>query len=165
MSHTLFPGLHRLAAEQSKYDGFQDEVRPTKDFVECVNCLQPREDWLFEDHSVCTGCGEIMERPIDCGAEYRFFGLEERGGGDPCRVGAPMDTRFPTSGLGTMILSHAHGGTRRPGLRWHVCGGITPGICCPTRSGLCSRSLSRLRWPQQTMDLMCGRWILRKTCT
>jgi transcription initiation factor TFIIIB Brf1 subunit/transcription initiation factor TFIIB len=51
-----------------------------------------------------------MERPIDSGAEYRFFGLEERGGGDPCRVGAPMDTRFPTSGLGTMILSHAQGG-------------------------------------------------------
>jgi transcription initiation factor TFIIIB Brf1 subunit/transcription initiation factor TFIIB len=51
-----------------------------------------------------------MERPIDSGAEYRFFGLEDRGGGDPCRVGAPMDTRFPSSGLGTIILTHAKGG-------------------------------------------------------
>ena len=111
MSHTLFPGLHRKAPEQTAYDAFQEiaETRPIE-FLECAKCLLPREDWLFEDHSVCTGCGEIMERPIDCGAEYRFFGLEERGGGDPCRVGAPMDTRFPTSGLGTMILSHAHGG-------------------------------------------------------
>lgn len=51
-----------------------------------------------------------MERSIDSGAEYRFFGTEDRGGGDPCRVGAPMDTRFPGSGLGTIILSHAQGG-------------------------------------------------------
>lgn len=111
MSHTLFPGLHRKGPEQSEYDAFNLREAPTtKDFIECANCSESREDWLFDEHSVCTKCGEIMERPIDTGAEYRFFGLEERGGGDPCRVGAPMDTRFPTSGLGTMILSHAHGG-------------------------------------------------------
>jgi transcription initiation factor TFIIIB Brf1 subunit/transcription initiation factor TFIIB len=78
--------------------------------IACVGCGIQREDWTFDDLSVCHSCGHVMERPIDSGAEYRFFGLEERGGGDPCRVGAPMDTRFPTSGLGTMILSHAHGG-------------------------------------------------------
>jgi transcription initiation factor TFIIIB Brf1 subunit/transcription initiation factor TFIIB len=78
--------------------------------IACVGCGTQREDWTFDDLSVCHSCGHVMERPIDSGAEYRFFGLEERGGGDPCRVGAPMDTRFPTSGLGTMILSHAHGG-------------------------------------------------------
>jgi len=111
MTHILFPGLHRKASEKSDYDAFQiSETPAAKEFIECANCSEPREDWLFDQHSVCTKCGEIMERPIDSGAEYRFFGLEERGGGDPCRVGAPMDTRFPTSGLGTMILSHAHGG-------------------------------------------------------
>lgn len=77
---------------------------------ECPTCRIPREDWTFDDLNVCGGCGAIMERPIDSGAEYRFFGLEDRGGGDPCRVGAPLDSRFPSSGLGTMILSHAHGG-------------------------------------------------------
>lgn len=76
----------------------------------CTACGVPREDWTFDELFVCKGCGDVMERPIDSGAEYRFFGLEERGGGDPCRVGAPVDARFPTSGLGTMILSHAHGG-------------------------------------------------------
>jgi transcription initiation factor TFIIIB Brf1 subunit/transcription initiation factor TFIIB len=78
--------------------------------VACPSCKIPREDWTFDDLNVCGTCGVIMERPIDSGAEYRFFSSEERGGGDPCRVGAPMDTRFPTSGLGTMILSHAQGG-------------------------------------------------------
>ena len=76
----------------------------------CAQCGVPREDWTFDELSVCGGCGVIMERPIDSGAEYRFFGLEERGGGDPCRVGAPLDARFPSSGLGTIILSHATGG-------------------------------------------------------
>jgi len=112
MSHVFFPGLHRKFGESSVYDEFQEDSRPCpeKGAIECLTCAQPREDWLFDDHSVCTRCGDIVERSIDAGAEYRFFGLEERHGSDPCRVGAPMDTRFPTSGLGTVILSHATGG-------------------------------------------------------
>jgi transcription initiation factor TFIIIB Brf1 subunit/transcription initiation factor TFIIB len=76
----------------------------------CDACGCSRDEWEYNDLQVCKGCAHVVERPLDSGAEYRFFGLEERGGGDPCRVGAPMDTRFPTSGLGTIILSHAHGG-------------------------------------------------------
>lgn len=107
---SIFPGIQRTTQKDTHdWTPFQDEAAHP-DLLTCKSCKIPREDWLFDDHSVCTGCGEIMERPIDSGAEYRFFGLEERGGGDPCRVGAPMDTRFPTSGLGTMILSHAQGG-------------------------------------------------------
>ena len=106
----IFPGLHRQVVKDTHdWSAFQEKAEHP-DLLTCKACKQSREDWLFDDHSVCTGCGEIMERPIDSGAEYRFFGLEERGGGDPCRVGAPMDTRFPGSGLGTMILSHAQGG-------------------------------------------------------
>jgi transcription initiation factor TFIIIB Brf1 subunit/transcription initiation factor TFIIB len=116
MTELLLPGLHspKRGEELLDWEAFTKEkvVRNSlaKHLSECSTCGIPREDWIFEDHNVCTSCGEIMERPIDTGAEYRFFGLEDRGGGDPCRVGAPMDTRFPTSGLGTMILSHAHGG-------------------------------------------------------
>ena len=65
---------------------------------------------MHEDYTSCGKCGEVVERHIDLGAEYRFFGSEDRGSVDPCRVGAPTDPRFPTSTLGTMILSHAHGG-------------------------------------------------------
>lgn len=107
---SIFPGIQRSIEKDSHDWKAYDEREAPPDLLTCKSCKIPREDWLFDDHSVCTGCGEIMERPIDSGAEYRFFGLEERGGGDPCRVGAPMDTRFPTSGLGTMILSHAQGG-------------------------------------------------------
>ena len=111
MIHTIFPGVQRKAVESSPvFDELDKEKMAAAAFTKCASCSEPREDWLFDDHSICRGCGEIMERPIDTGAEYRFFGLEERGGGDPCRVGAPMDTRFPTSGLGTIILSYAQGG-------------------------------------------------------
>ncbi len=76
--------------------------------VACVNCGMAREDWNYEEFGTCVRCGEVQERAIDQGAEYRFFGLEDRGSTDPCRVGAPVDPRFPTSTLGTIILSHAH---------------------------------------------------------
>ena len=114
---SLFPGLQR--AKRVNDEDFADLSLVVEDLppvvksvapVECPSCGIKREDWVFDDLSACTKCGDIMERPIDSGAEYRFFGIEDRSGGDPCRVGAPMDTRFPTSGLGTMILSHAQGG-------------------------------------------------------
>ena len=114
---SLFPGLQR--AKRSDEDDFADLSLVAEDLpplaksvapMECPTCGIKREDWVFDDLSACTKCGDVMERPIDSGAEYRFFGVEDRSGGDPCRVGAPMDTRFPTSGLGTMILSHAQGG-------------------------------------------------------
>ena len=76
----------------------------------CTSCGTEQDNMEVEDFTICTKCGDIQERTIDSGAEYRFFGSEDRGSSDPCRVGAPTDTRFPTSTLGTMILSHAHGG-------------------------------------------------------
>jgi transcription initiation factor TFIIIB Brf1 subunit/transcription initiation factor TFIIB len=124
MKPTLFPARMAQSSRQDA-DSFDTFFTAAKEFegsaaapvpaappttMTCPTCNVPREDWTFDDLSLCGTCGTVMERPIDSGAEYRFFGLEERGGGDPCRVGAPMDTRFPTSGLGTMILSHAQGG-------------------------------------------------------
>lgn len=113
---SLFPGLNRPKEDDLYFKDLSIVLEDEPPVVvsvspkECQLCGIQREDWTFDDLSICKSCGDIMERPLDSGAEYRFFGLEDRGGGDPCRVGAPMDTRFPTSGLGTMILSHAQGG-------------------------------------------------------
>jgi len=103
----LFPGLGK-----PKEDPFPDfkECQEVAQEPGCPACAN-RDDWMFDDFSVCTGCGNVMERCLDSGAEYRYFGLEDRGGSDPCRVGAPIDGRFPGSSLGTIILSHAQGGT------------------------------------------------------
>jgi transcription initiation factor TFIIIB Brf1 subunit/transcription initiation factor TFIIB len=112
----IFPGLIRKREDDALNPNDWGELinkdqkaAVTKELV-CNTCSSSREEWVMDIYSICSTCGEVMERSIDSGAEYRFFGIEERGGGDPCRVGAPMDTRFPSSGLGTIILSHAQGG-------------------------------------------------------
>lgn len=113
---SLFPRLHRATIDSSwsnhltekSFEEPQKEAISRK--VECKSCKTVHEDWDFEEYAICTNCGDIQEKMIDSGAEYRFFGAEDRGSVDPCRVGAPTDPRFPTSTLGTIILSYAHGG-------------------------------------------------------
>ena len=111
--NTLFPAL--LKPYQKPAFTLVGEVGEPKPLsvepeLTCINCKSTQERWTADDFTSCMNCGEVQERSIDSGAEYRFFGAEDRGMVDPCRVGAPTDTRFPTSTLGTMILPHAHGG-------------------------------------------------------
>ncbi len=73
-------------------------------FKSCQECGADDEMLLHEDIIVCTKCGEVLGRPIDSSAEYRYFGIEDRSGGDPSRIGAPSDPRLPESSLGTVIL-------------------------------------------------------------
>jgi len=70
----------------------------------CPHCKADEEDFLCDEALVCTQCGHVLARPIDACAEYRYFGIEDRSGGDPSRIGAPMDPRLPQSSLGTVIL-------------------------------------------------------------
>ena len=109
MSATLnfFPGIRARATRvDNTFDAYfasagddakeESEPRGAAGAAEaCAECGVPREDWTFDELYVCKGCGVVMERPIDSGAEYRFFGLEERGGGDPCRVGRRWTLGFP----------------------------------------------------------------------
>lgn len=86
-------------------DSEKDHGYETKDwFKECGACGADSDTIVQDDILVCTQCGEILGRPIDSSAEYRYFGLEDRGGGDPSRIGAPSDPRLPESSLGTVIL-------------------------------------------------------------
>uniref|UniRef100_A0A6C0BIL2 Transcription factor TFIIB cyclin-like domain-containing protein n=1 Tax=viral metagenome TaxID=1070528 RepID=A0A6C0BIL2_9ZZZZ len=108
---SVFPGLQRKASEPSTFDQFmkKEDLMPIPE-AKCPICNSEKDDWEEDDLSICKSCGEVIERPLDAGAEFRFFGAEDRSSSDPCRVGAPMDMRFPSSTLGTVILSHAHGG-------------------------------------------------------
>lgn len=86
---------------------FDMEAKPMA--APCDKC----KDVDFQDSDeiiTCNACGYVIERRLDMGAEYRFFHSDDRGGGDPCRVGAPTDVRFADSSLGTIILGIGKGG-------------------------------------------------------
>ncbi len=110
----LFPGIHRKEFEKDSLDSFFEEDKKqiqVSAFQDCCpSCKADKEFWEQEDLYICKKCGEVIERPLDAGAEYRFFGSEDRSSTDPCRVGAPTDARFPSSMLGTIILSRTQGG-------------------------------------------------------
>jgi transcription initiation factor TFIIIB Brf1 subunit/transcription initiation factor TFIIB len=85
---------------------------------QCATCKTTFEEWEHLDVSTCLKCGTVMSRCLDLTAEYRYFSNDDRGGGDPCRVGAPQDNRFPESSLGTVILPTQHGGSANT--RWSM---------------------------------------------
>ena len=104
---TLFPSLKKSA--QVSFDWSSYETEPKTQSANCSKCRDI--DWQDHDEMIiCKGCGSVLERPLDMGAEYRFFSSDDKGGGDPCRVGAPTDPRFADSSLGTIILGVGHGG-------------------------------------------------------
>jgi len=90
----------------------------SKTVSSCSNCQSPFEEWEHSDVSTCLKCGTVIARCLDLTAEYRYFSQDDRGGGDPCRVGAPQDNRFPESSLGTVILPTQQGGSANT--RWSM---------------------------------------------
>lgn len=115
--------LHKPSLESSIEDKFLQDfmnegLKDKEDsFKACPKCGAGEEKLYQDDTLVCLECGEVLARPIDSSAEYRYFGVEDRGGGDPSRIGAPSDPRLPESSLGTVILpqgnSHHMGKVRR----------------------------------------------------
>lgn len=56
-----------------------------------------------EGQHVCTSCFAIVQRVIDTGAEWRFYGSDDTRGGDPARCGMPTNTLLPRSALSTFV--------------------------------------------------------------
>ena len=108
---SLFPAIankdKKPDTDSFSWDLWEETVKEQLD-----SCNQCKDiDWQEQEELViCKKCGVVLERPLDMGAEYRFFSSDDRGGGDPCRVGAPSDPRFADSSLGTIILGVGHGG-------------------------------------------------------
>ena len=119
MASAIFPALQKK--KQSKVTWTTDELRwfekepPKSEDIECTECGNKVNEEDHDDSVICSKCGTVLERIIDLTAEYRFFGAEDRSSIDPCRVGAPVDKRFPSSTLGTIILSRSSGGPASAG--------------------------------------------------
>jgi len=113
---SLFPGLSNhtqvIRGSQTSNGSFDWDTWERETEKKIITCQRCKDiDYQDQDElTICKECGDIVERPLDTGAEYRFFSSDDRGGGDPCRVGAPTDPRFADSSLGTIILGIGHGG-------------------------------------------------------
>jgi transcription initiation factor TFIIIB Brf1 subunit/transcription initiation factor TFIIB len=125
---TLTPTTIEQSPEDTFLDAWIDSEKDigysdSKLFTTCTNCGANEEDLYCDDTLLCTKCGTILARSIDLSAEYRFFGTEDRGGGDPSRIGAPSDPRLPESSLGTVILPQGnskHMGKVRRYHQWNM---------------------------------------------
>ena len=114
---TVFPGrLHHKSIPEMEWKWeeeveVEEKISTNKTIKKVVcPCATCEDSIIHEDINVCTLCGDIKNRSIESGAEYRFFGHDDRSSNDPCRVGAPTDFRFPSSSLGTIILTKSTGG-------------------------------------------------------
>ena len=118
MTTVAFPGLHKKNLPKGWSDDelqwFDKKPIQTDDIL-CSECKTSIQEYDHEDTIICSNCGTVLERIIDSSAEYRFFGADDRSNIDPCRVGAPVDKRFPSSTLGTIILARATGGPASAG--------------------------------------------------
>lgn len=104
----MFPGLSKRKEEVDSVWSLWEKSEVAKKPA-CSKCA----DMDFRDSDdiiTCIACGSVIERTLDMGAEYRFFTADDKGGSDPCRVGAPTDPRFADSSLGTIILGIGRGG-------------------------------------------------------
>jgi transcription initiation factor TFIIIB Brf1 subunit/transcription initiation factor TFIIB len=118
----LFPGIQRKAQIDTLTEKDLELFKEPSAFKlhvpqeeTCSSCNAQVETDNSEEIIVCGQCGEVLERILDAGAEYRFFGYDDRSSIDPCRVGAPIDKRFPASTLGTIILTRSSGGPASAG--------------------------------------------------
>jgi transcription initiation factor TFIIIB Brf1 subunit/transcription initiation factor TFIIB len=85
----------------------------------CRGCGSGDRVQTLNSRVLCTGCGTLLEFALDQGAEYRWFGSEDRGA-DPTRVGAPQNPLLPESSLGTTILlKRGHSAAMRRVKKYH----------------------------------------------
>ncbi len=82
--------LRRFAIHQ-----FMDEFN-------CQWCKFGRIE-VDEGNYVCQACGALIERYIDTGAEWRYYGGDDNKSKDPARCGLPMNDLLPQASLSSII--------------------------------------------------------------
>jgi transcription initiation factor TFIIIB Brf1 subunit/transcription initiation factor TFIIB len=85
--------------------------------LKCGVCGAEEDDFESTELLTCTRCGTVHGRQLDTTAEYRFFSNDDRGCGDPSRIGAPLDHRLPLSSLSTVILPSRGNAKAMAGIR------------------------------------------------
>lgn len=70
-----------------------------------MSCEHPELSMIVEEgQNVCTDCGSILDPVISEGAEWRYYGAEDRND-DPSRVGLAISKLLPDSSYGSMAMN------------------------------------------------------------
>ena len=69
------------------------------------------DDLVNDDNNgivICKCCGKILDKIIDSGAEWRYYGVDDSKSSDPTRCGLPSNVLLPESSLGTVVGLTGH---------------------------------------------------------
>jgi transcription initiation factor TFIIB len=82
------------------------------DELDIDNCKYCKSDNLVNDDNngivICKDCGRILDKIIDSGAEWRYYGVDDSKSSDPTRCGLPSNALLPESSLGTIVGLTGH---------------------------------------------------------
>lgn len=99
----LFPKLHQhnQMNENDEFYGFDTFDTEFK----FDSCCENKANQIIDEHSIiCIICGNLIDTPLEEGAEYRWF-TSESTGVNPTRCGFPLNSLLPESSFGTLILT------------------------------------------------------------
>jgi transcription initiation factor TFIIB len=119
----LWPSLRPIATQQddqpiSGWDDMEPSISPPTGDPSCATCNDDTAVQTVGSEVLCTRCGTILDIPLECGAEYRWFSSDGTGA-DPSRCSFPVSHLMPESSLGTMILANNGNATMRSIKRYH----------------------------------------------
>jgi transcription initiation factor TFIIB len=117
----LFPTLQRSTTTPDEPWPDLVETEAPRDGYRCPACVDNPATQNTGSDVICTGCGTVLDTPLDWTAEYRFFSSDaQTGGSDPSRCGFPMNPLLPESSLGTVILNKGMSPMMRRIKRYHM---------------------------------------------
>ena len=71
----------------------------------CQNVKCNSTNIISEDNTyICVDCSMIIDKVIDCSAEWRYYGADDNQSSDPTRCGMPINPLLEESSFGCKVL-------------------------------------------------------------
>ena len=102
--------LWKMFSNMEDDSNTEDDYSSNMDDLNIDLCKYCDSDELINDDSngiiICKDCGRILDKIIDSGAEWRYYGVDDSKSSDPTRCGLPSNVLLPESSLGTIVGSN-----------------------------------------------------------
>eukprot|EP00960_Hanusia_phi_P053866 762478-Hanusia_phi.AAC.17 len=86
----------------AKSHNLRDDSEDIEDIQ--LQCICGSKDIIKEDNIfTCRQCSSVVDRVIECSAEWRYYGGDDNRYVDPARCGLPTNMLLPKSSLGSVV--------------------------------------------------------------